>query len=115
MRYKILLVTPFAKAKYLREQENISIFVNRRSEAPEITEDHTIIDSNLTSPDEIFGTENEDYITGGVDANILYGLAGDDIIKSGGGDDIVYAGAGNDYVKGNGGNDVLYASEDAGG
>src|SRR3954471_16991607 len=51
------------------------------------------------------GTEGNDTITGGADADLINGNAGNDSLLGGDGSDTVTGGAGNDFVSGNTGTD----------
>ncbi len=62
------------------------------------------------------GTNNADWIDGGINSDTLHGLdgfdtmfgrQGDDDIEGGGGNDTIFGGAGNDIVKGDAGSDML--------
>ncbi|MDZ8054512.1 MAG: SdiA-regulated domain-containing protein [Aulosira sp. ZfuVER01] len=56
----------------------------------------------------IFGTLNQDNLTGTNQNDLIGGLAGDDVLKGGNGDDTIYGGLGNDSLGGENGNDILY-------
>lgn len=70
---------------------------------------------NLTfapHPDTVFGTEGDDPLLEGTEAdNILYGGAGSDSIYGKGGDDLLFGGQGNDTLHGDDGNDVLHGGQ----
>src|SRR5262245_18778367 len=61
----------------------------------------------LVSVENVFGSLQNDTITGNDANNELYGLNGDDILKGGGGADSLDGGSGDDTLKGGGGADYL--------
>ncbi|KZM42412.1 hypothetical protein OA90_27295 [Labrenzia sp. OB1] len=58
------------------------------------------------------GTENDDRLVGGLDADIISGGEGADYIFGSNGDDELYGGAGNDDVRGGNGNDTIDGGDD---
>ena len=63
--------------------------------------DHkTILDSNETDKDILYGGAGNDFIEGGYGNDYLYGDDGNDKLYGQVGDDIIYGGAGNDIVVG---------------
>ena len=54
----------------------------------------------------------DEYLSGGVEDDLIFGTDGNDKIDAGGGDDTVWADAGNDYVLGGAGNDSLSGEAD---
>ncbi|XDA98111.1 calcium-binding protein [Sulfitobacter sp. LCG007] len=62
-------------------------------------------------PDEIVGKAGDDSLRGNGGADILWGDGGRDILVGGGGNDSVYAGFGNDLVQGGRGNDDLFGGK----
>ncbi|BAY07756.1 SdiA-regulated domain-containing protein [Calothrix sp. NIES-2098] len=59
----------------------------------------------------IFGTLNQDNLTGTNQKDLIGGLAGDDSLKGGNGEDTIYGGLGNDSLNGENGNDILYGND----
>ena len=55
----------------------------------------------------VSGTENDDNLTGTIDADLIFGYGGNDNIYGDAGDDYINAGDGNDTVKGKAGNDYI--------
>ncbi len=72
-----------------------------------IFEDNTFL--NLDSSYK--GTEGDDTISGGLEADKIYSKNGNDFIYGNNGDDEIYSGLGNDYLYGEEGNDYLYGEE----
>lgn len=64
--------------------------------------------ANLTSIEDVVGTNFGDSITGNSVANVLDGAGGNDIIYGLGGNDTLIGGAGNDTLDGGSGNDLLF-------
>ena len=63
----------------------------------------------IAAPDDVRrGTEGNDTLLGGNDADRIHGLGGDDLILAGDGDDRLNGGAGADVIHGANGNDRLY-------
>ncbi|USQ94694.1 calcium-binding protein [Caulobacter sp. RL271] len=58
------------------------------------------------------GTEGDDVLIGGADADTLVGLGGNDTLQGGDGDDLLIGGAGSDTLDGGAGNDTV-SYEDA--
>lgn len=58
------------------------------------------------------GTEGDDILVGGADADTLVGLGGNDILQGGDGDDLLIGGPGRDLLDGGAGNDTV-SYEDA--
>ena len=65
------------------------------------------LDLNNTTFEAVFGTAQNDTITGNDASNLIGGGAGDDVLVGGNGDDLLSGGAGNDDLFGGNGNDVL--------
>lgn len=61
----------------------------------------------LTSIENVFGSDFADTLMGNDEANILVGREGDDLIEGAGGNDFLFGGEGNDALYGGAGNDVL--------
>jgi trimeric autotransporter adhesin len=61
----------------------------------------------------VFGTKNNDILTGSAGKDYLFGGAGDDVLGGLGGNDILRAGAGNDTLEGGAGNDTLLGGQGA--
>jgi len=59
----------------------------------------------------VFGSNNNDNLTGDDDDNELWGNLGNDTLNGGEGNDVLDGAGGNDIVNGQGGNDRLFASE----
>ncbi|MEQ1673797.1 MAG: peroxidase family protein, partial [Candidatus Nitrotoga sp.] len=59
----------------------------------------------------IGGTDDNDYIFGGLGNDTIYGDAGDDIIDGGTGDNFLYGGTGNDIISGTDGVDFIQGNE----
>ena len=57
-----------------------------------------------------FGSQADDVLKGGDEANELHGNGGDDIIRASGGDDKLYGDAGSDFLYGDDGNDLVVGS-----
>lgn len=55
----------------------------------------------------IYGTQNDDIITGGAKGDSLYGNGGDDDISGGAGDDTIDGGTGDDVLEGGDGDDTI--------
>ncbi len=69
--------------------------------------------ANLTSIENIVGTQFDDTISGDLSDNILEGLAGNDILYGGSGNDNLSGGEGDDQLDGYIGNDVLVGGDGA--
>ncbi|CAM8662094.1 Kexin/furin catalytic domain [Paracoccaceae bacterium] len=63
----------------------------------------------VNAPDgtQIFGTKNDDMLTGNADANVIAGGRGSDTILGGDGNDTLYGGSGNDVIGGGAGDDRI--------
>ncbi len=57
------------------------------------------------------GSEDDQLIATGVNANTLRGYAGDDVLDGGEGNDYIYGGQGADSITGGAGRDLLYAGD----
>lgn len=69
--------------------------------------------NDIYDVDEVWGTFDDDYMSGtNNDLEIFRGLGGRDDIYGGGGDDWLVGGEGNDDLYGEGGNDKLYGGSD---
>jgi Ca2+-binding RTX toxin-like protein len=68
--------------------------------------DGTLIDSEEADSIVLYGTDNDDTITGGDVAETIMALAGNDTVYGEGGNDIIDGGAGNDTIYGGKGNDT---------
>ncbi len=55
----------------------------------------------------VIGTNNDDFVTGSADANLLEGAGGDDVLRGGDGDDTLIGGAGGDLFDGGAGFDIV--------
>jgi Ca2+-binding RTX toxin-like protein len=62
---------------------------------------------DVSTIENITGSDVADTITGDANANVLNGAGGGDIINGGGGDDTIDGGAGDDSIDGGSGNDTL--------
>jgi Ca2+-binding RTX toxin-like protein len=58
------------------------------------------------------GTEGDDILAGGADADTLVGLGGDDTLQGGDGDDLLIGGAGNNTLDGGAGGDTVSYADD---
>lgn len=67
-----------------------------------------VLGSGVAFAAAIAGTQNNDTLTGTLDADFIYGLNGRDIISGRAGSDEIYGGAGGDRLVGNLGNDEIY-------
>ena len=56
----------------------------------------------------IFGTRNDDDLSGTAGDNLIFGLAGNDTVQGLAGDDFIYGGRGDDRLSGNAGKDTLH-------
>lgn len=65
----------------------------------------------LTSIENIVGSEHNDVIVGSTSGNTLEGMSGDDSIAGGIGNDVLDGGNGNDLLEGGHGNDILHGGE----
>ena len=65
------------------------------------------------TPDDqiIYGTTDQDTLSGGAGNDIIYGLGGRDILYGQAGNDIIDGGSGQDMIYGGAGNDILYGSD----
>ena len=61
----------------------------------------------LSGIESIIGSQGNDTITFGNEANVIDGQGGNDVIIAGGGDDIITGGAGSDALDGGAGNDIF--------
>ncbi len=68
--------------------------------------DGTLVDSKQADSIVLYGTDNDDTITGGDVAETIMALAGNDTVYGEGGNDIIDGGAGNDTIYGGTGNDT---------
>ena len=59
----------------------------------------------------VYGTDDNDTLTGEDNNGYFEGLGGDDLISGGGGADLIYGGTGRDSLKGNDGNDTIYGGK----
>ncbi len=59
----------------------------------------------------LYGTDDDDELTGGIHSDIVYGFAGNDKISGGSGDDVIYGGLGDDQLNGQDGNDIVFGEE----
>jgi Ca2+-binding RTX toxin-like protein len=78
--------------------------------------DNFVIDLNRVifgsdEDDEITGTEYQDVIMSGAGDDIVFGAEGDDYIDGGEGNDVIYGGSGNDYINGSERDDYLDGGE----
>lgn len=69
------------------------------------TANETIAGSD--NPDFILGTEGNDGIDAGGDADFVFSQAGDDSVQAGAGNDLVLGGTGNDLIAGGSGDDTF--------
>lgn len=65
----------------------------------------TLTDNNITP---IFGTKQDDTLSGGSGSEVFSGLQGDDLIRGDSGSDVIYGGSGDDDLRGQSGDDVIY-------
>ncbi len=70
------------------------------------------IDAGIVIENIIFGTENNDNITGTNDNDLIFGLEGNDKINGSNGDDCIVGGSGNDKLNGSNGRDIVLGQED---
>ena len=60
---------------------------------------------------DIFGSANDDFISGTAEADFIRGLEGNDVVNGGGGDDVIHGDEGDDQLRGNAGDDQLYGGD----
>ena len=90
---------------WLKNNSNYTDYVEHFSS---LGEEYDLIVRYTTSKGIIYGTNDADSITGGVEYEAVFGGDGNDTIRTNGGKDFIYGGDGDDYIEGGVNSDIIY-------